>query len=151
MTDGDSIAQVTVVVLLLVLAVPALSTAYDYAGTPLSEEDTATVDYNNDTNLSVNSTLEGYSETITVTVNDNQLVGGTDYLYNSSAGSIDWQNTANTSSGDTATIEYQAYQRTGESELAWSVISPFFALFGLFALVASVRAIWTLTAEVWDL
>jgi len=151
MSDGDTIAQVAVVVLLLVLAVPALATAHEFAGTPLDYSETLTADYTSESPVSQNATVEGYSETVTITSGGQELVAGTDYRWNADAGTVNWLDTANTTSGDSATIEYQAYQRTGESALAWTVISPLMGLFGLFALISSVRAVWELTAEVWDL
>lgn len=151
MTDGDSIAQVAVVVLLLVLSVPTLATAHDYAGTPLDYSESLTVDYQNDSSVSENATLEGYGSDPTISVDGTTLVEGTDYRWNESAGTVDWRDTANTTDGDTAQIEYQAYQRTAETELAWMILSPFMALFGLFALTASVRAVWQYSAEVWGL
>jgi len=151
MSDGDTIAQVAVVVLLLVLAVPALATAHEFAGTPLDYSETLTVDYAAESAVSQNATVEGYSDTVTITSGGQTLVAGTDYRWDAANGTVNWLNTTNTTSGDSATIEYQAYQRTGESALAWTVISPLMGLFGLFALVSSVRAAWELTAEVWDL
>ncbi len=151
MTDGDSIAQVAVVILLLGLAVPALATAYDYAGTPMEYEESVTVDYANDSEVVENATLEGYGDDPTVTVDGVELVRGTDYLWNDSAGSIDWQNTSNTSDGDSARVQYAAYQRTGQTEAAWTIIAPFMGLFGIYGLTVSVRALWSFVAEVWDL
>jgi len=151
MTDGDTIAQVAVVLLLLVLAVPALATAHEFAGTPLDYEETLTVDYTSDSSVSENATVEGYSETVNISANGEQLTEGTDYRWNESAGTVTWLDTSATSDGDSATINYQAHQRTGETALAWTVISPLMGLFGLFALISSVRAVWELTAEVWDI
>ena len=151
MPDGDSIAQVAVVVLLLVLSVPTLMTAHDYSGTPLDYEESLTVDYANDSAVSENATVEGYGDESTIVVDGTALVRGTDYRWNATSGEIDWQDTANTTDGDSAQIEYQAYQRTTESSTAWSIIAPFMGLFGLFALLSSVRALWQLTAEVWEL
>jgi hypothetical protein len=151
MSDGDTIAQVAVVVLLLVLAVPALATAHEFAGTPLDYSETLTVDYTAESAVVENATVEGYSDTVTITSGGQTLAAGTDYRWNADDGTVNWLDTANTTSGDSATIEYQAYQRTGESALAWTVISPLMGLFGLFALISSVRAVWELTAEVWDL
>jgi len=151
MTDGDSIAQVAVVILLLVLAVPALATANELAGTPLEYSEQVTVDYSTDSSVSESATVEGYSETVTITADGTQLVAGTDYVWNDSAGTVDWQDTTNTTAGQTASIEYSAYQRTGETDLAWTVISPLMGLFGLFGLLVSIRALWSFVAEVWTL
>lgn len=151
MTDGDSIAQVAVVILLLGLAVPALGTAHDYAGTPFSYDETQTVDYGNVTAVSESSTAEGYGDSPTIVVDGTTLTENTDYAWNTSSGEVTWYNTTNTSDSDTAEIDYTAYQRTAESAAAWSIIAPLMGLFGLFGFVASVRALWQFTAEVWDL
>lgn len=152
MSDGDTIAQVAVVILLLSLSVPALATAYDYAGTPMDYEEEAAVDYNNTTFLSEEATVEGYSESITITTSNNkELVEGEDYEYNATAGEINWTDNANTNDGDTVEIEYSAHQRTAHTEMAWTVISPLLGLFGIFGVVVSVRALWSFVAEVWDL
>lgn len=151
MSDGDSIAHVAVVVLLLSLAVPALATAHEFSGTPLSYEEQLTVDYTNESVVSQNATSEGYGATPTIVVNGAVLVEDTDFRWSESSGTVTWLNSANTTEGDTADIEYRAYQRTQESSMAWSIIAPLMSLFGLFGLVASVRALWSHTAEVWTL
>lgn len=151
MPDGDTVTQVAVVILLLMLAVPALSTAYDYAGTPLEYDEQVTVDYGNETSVSENATLEGYSENVSIDSEGKQLTEGDDYEWNETAGTITWLNTANTNNGAPANITYGAYQRTAETEAAWTLISPFMALFGLFGVVVSVRALWSHVAEVFGL
>jgi len=151
MPDGDTIAQVAVVILLLSLSVPALATAYDYAGTPYEYTETATVDYTTDYQVAQNATAtEAYGETVTVVVDGAELTPGTDYEWNSTAGSVNWLNTSNTSSGDTATVTYDANQRTPQTEAAWTILMPFAGLFGLFGLVSTIRALWQYTAEVFD-
>lgn len=151
MTDGDSIAQLAVVILLLVLAVPALATAYDYAGTPFDQSEDLTVDYTDGSQVSANATLEGYDDPEIVTQDGTTLVEGDDYAFDESSGDVTWYNTSNTSSGDTVTAEFVAYQRTAETQLSWQIVAPLMSLFGLFALVVSVRALWQFIAEVWDL
>jgi hypothetical protein len=156
-TDGDSIAHVAVVILLLVLAIPALATAYQYAGTPFSYEETLTIDFNSTSNVSQSATFEGYSEGPKITAFQQPAKGGTvlvedtDYAWNSSTGTVTWFDTPNTSDGQEARIEYEAYQRTEVTEVAWMVIAPLMGLFGLYAILVSVRALWALTAELWDL
>jgi len=152
MPDGDTITQVAVVILLLALAVPSLATAYDYAGTPIEYEETATVDYTTAYSVTQSATVdERYRDAVTVTAGGTALVRGTDYRWNATSGNVTVLNTSNTTSGDAVDIEYAAFQRTGETVLAWQLVSPFMALFGLLGLVASVRAVWQLTTEVWDL
>jgi len=149
-TDGDSVAQLAVVVLLLMLSVPTLATAHELAGTPLEYEETATVDYAADYSVSQNATVEGYGETVTVTVDGQALNASEDYTWDEASGTLSFVNSSATTAGNTATVEYQAYQRTQETQTAWLLIAPFMGLFGLFSLVSAVRVLWSYTAEVFD-
>ena len=154
MPDGDTIAQVAVVILLLSLSAPALATAHDYAGTPYEYQDNLVVDYGSTTTVSEDATdAEAYSANITVvdTDNDKTLVEGDDYEWNAETGDITWLDTANTNDGDNVTVDSTAYQRTPQTQAAWTVLAPLMGLFGLFGFVSTVRAVWAYTAEVWDL
>jgi hypothetical protein len=150
MTDGDSVAQLAVVLLLLILAVPTLATAYERAGTPHAFEEQVTVEYSSTTTVSANATAEGYGTEPTITV-DGTVLNDSAYDWDASAGEITWYNTSQTTDGQQATIEYRAYQRTAETEAAWTVVSPLMGLFGLYGLVAAVRTLWSYIAEVWTL
>lgn len=151
-TDSDTIVQLAVVILLLGLAVPTLATAHSDAGTPFEFEDSVTVSYSGSVSVGATSTSEGYGGAPTlVNATGTTLVAGTDYSWDSDTGEISFQQTANTTSGESITITYRAYQRTDETELAWSLIAPFMGLFGLFGLLTSVRVLWGYVAEVWDL
>jgi len=151
-SDGDSIAQVAVVILLLSLAVPALATAHEYSGSPFEYSDSAAVDYNNTTSVSQPATAEGYSTNITITTENGKVLNaGEDYQWNDSTGDINWTDNVNTNDGEAVTVDYAAYQRTEESAMAWTIISPLMGLFGLFGFAVSVRALWGFTAELWDL
>lgn len=147
--DSDTITQLAVVILLLGMAVPTLGAAYSSAGSPVEYEDTAAIDYQTDTDLTADATSEGYAVD-KITANETTLTEGTDYEANLTAGSIDWLNTSTTSSGDTATIEYLATQRSAETETAYSIIAPLMGLFGVFALVTSVRVLWGYISEIWE-
>jgi hypothetical protein len=149
-TDGDSVAQLAIVVLLLMLAVPTLATAHELAGTPLAYEETATVSYTGDYTVSENATIEGYGETVTVTVDGQSLTATDDYTWDADTGTLSFVNSSATASGDDATIQYRAYQRTQETQTAWLLIAPFMGLFGLFSLVSAIRVLWSYTAEVFD-
>lgn len=152
MADGDSMAQAVVVILLLGLAVPALGTAHTYAGTPFEYEETLTVDYTDDSSVSENATVENYGTDPTLTNSSGtELVAGEDYDWNATSGNVTWFNTSNTTSGEAVDIEYQAYQRTDETAAAWTILVPLMSLFGLFGFVAAVRALWQVSAEVWEL
>ena len=151
MSDGDTVAQLAVVILLLGLAVPGLATAYDYAGTPIDYEQSATVDFASPTAVDETATVEGYGDEISVLVAGvGELEAGVDYRWDDESGEIEWFNSTATSSGQDVTIAYQAHQRTPETEMAWTIISPFFALFGIFGLVAAVRTLWSYIAEVFE-
>lgn len=149
-TDGDTIAQLAVVVLLLMLAVPTLATAHELAGTPIEYEEQVQIDYQNKSVVSQSSTVEGYSDNITVVDNGTVLQQDEDYRWNQSTGVINWENTQNSEDGDVVRVEYAAYQRTAETETAWLIIAPFMGLFGLFSLVSAIRVLWSYTAEVFD-
>lgn len=150
MTDGDSVAQLAVVLLLLILAVPTLATAYDRAGTPHAFEEQVTVDYSDSSSVDANATSEGYGTDPTITA-DGTVLNDSAYDWDASAGTITWYNTSQTSDGQQATIDYRAYQRTQETELTWTVVAPLMGLFGLFGLVAAVRTLWSTVAGVWEL
>jgi hypothetical protein len=151
MTDGDSVAQLAVVILLLVLAVPSLATAHEYAGTPIKYEQSATIDFSSDTAVDESATVEGYEEEIVVRTSEGDILQEYDaYRWDEEGGAVAWLNSTNTRDGQSVTIEYAAHQRTEETELAWTVISPFFALFGLFTLVVSIRTLWSYIAEVFE-
>ncbi len=147
--DSDSITQLAVVILLLGMAVPTLGTAYSAAGSPVEFTDTATIDYGTGYDLTASATEEGYAVD-QITANGSTLTAGTDYDANLTAGSIDWLNTSTTSSGDTASIEYRATQRSTETETAYTIIAPLMGLFGIFALITSVRVLWAYIAEIWE-
>jgi len=151
MSDGDTVAQLAVVILLLGLAVPGLATAHDYAGTPIEYEQAATISYSTPSSVSENTTVEGYGDDVVVVLDaGGELTENVDYRWDKTTGEVTWLNTTATSSGDAAIISYQAHQRTPETEMAWTIISPFFALFGIFGLVAAVRTLWSYIAEVFE-
>jgi len=149
-TDGDSVAQLAVVILLLMLSVPTLATAHELAGTPLEYEETTSVSYASDYSVAQNATVEGYSETVTVTVDGQTLNASDDYAWDASTGTLSFVNSSATTAGDDATVSYAAYQRTEETQTAWLLIAPFMGLFGLFSLVSAVRVLWSYSAEVFD-
>jgi len=63
---------------------------------------------------------------------------------------VNWINTTNTTSGDSATVTYDAHQRTPQTEAAWTILMPFAGLFGLFGLISTIRALWQYIAEVFE-
>jgi hypothetical protein len=151
MPEGDTVAQLAVVVLLLILAVPTLATAHDYAGTPFEHTETTTVDYSDSYGVQQNATdAERYGESVTVVVDGAEL-NDSAYEWDATSGTVSWSNTSATTDGDPASITYHAYQRTAETQLAWTIVAPFMAFFGLFAFVTAVRVLWGHIAEVWTL
>lgn len=151
MSDGDTVAQLAVVIILLGLAVPGLMTAYDFAGTPIEYEQSATVDVGGETDVEQNTTLEDYGEDVTVrTADGDELEVYRDYRWDDTNGTVSWLDSSNTTDGGSAKIVYRAHQRTAQTETVWDVISPLFVLFGLFTFVASLRTLWSSIAEVFD-
>lgn len=151
MSGGDTMSQLAVVILLLGLSVPGLMTAYDFAGTPIEYEQSATIDVNGETVVEEGATLENYGDEISVRASDGaELAPYRDYRWNETDGTVTWLNSSNTTDGESATITYEAHQRTVETETAWNILTPLFSLFGLFAFVASLRTLWSYLAEVFN-
>lgn len=150
--DRDSVAQLAVVVLLLSLAVPALSTAHATAGTPFEYEETATVSYTSDYTVTENATdAEGYGADPTVTnASGATLVEGVDYEWAANSGTLSFTNTSNTTAGEDATIRYTAHQRTVETQTAWSILAPFMGLFGLFGFYSAVRVLLGIATDAFE-
>jgi len=96
-----------VVVVALVLAMlPVLNGAFAESASQVRSIENTTVDYS--TNYTVNREPVVSYGTVTVTANGSQLVNGTDYQFTPENGTINWQNTATTSDGDAATVNYTA-------------------------------------------
>jgi len=150
--DRDSVAQLAVVVLLLSLAVPALSTAYATAGTPFAYEETAAVSYSDDYSVTENATdAEGYGTDPTVTnASGATLVEDVDYEWDANEGRLSFANTSNTTAAEDATIRYTAYQRTAETQTAWSILAPFMGLFGLFGFYSAVRVLLGIATDAFE-
>jgi hypothetical protein len=152
MSDGDTITQAAVVILLLALAIPALSTAHATAGTPIAYEETAVVSYSTGYAVNESATQERFGETVTVTVDGGgtTLTAGEDYRWDADAGELTWLNSSATASGESATLEYRAYQRTAETQAAWSLLAPFMGVFGLFGFYAAVRALLRIVDQAFE-
>jgi hypothetical protein len=150
MSDGDSIAQAAVVILLLMLAVPALSTAHASAGTPIEHEEVVTIDADGSYQVAENATSERYRDNVTISVNNQQLIRGQDFTWDDQTGTVSWINSSDVNTGATAEIQFTANQRTAETQAAWSIIAPFMGLFGLFSFYATVRALLRIVDQAFE-
>jgi hypothetical protein len=136
--------QVAVVALCLAVVLPALNIGFGNAAQQFAvANEPATVDYGSDT--TVDEEAYEYNETITATVNDNgdELEQGTDYLWNVSAGTIDWQNTAATADGDDVQLayDYRRHEQTAKNiERALAPIAPALGLLLLITVVGLLLA-----------
>lgn len=72
-----------------------------------------TVDYSQET--SVDEDGVDYDESVNVTADGQELEAGTDYEWSSTNGNVTWFDTAATSDGQEAFIDYTVYQVTGTS------------------------------------
>lgn len=92
-----------------------LTVAYEAGAYQHSVEDApATVNYSDPTQLDAPDRALNYSDTVTVTVDGATLDPGTDYEFSASNGTVTWLNSSNTSSGETALVDY-AYRAPSEN------------------------------------
>lgn len=134
-----SIWKVGALLLVAVVVLPTLSIAWSSGS--LSAQGVAnepiTVDYGTNTSVDNASAVE-YSDSVTITFNGSTLEAGTDYVWNATSGEVDWKNTAATTDGDTAHIDYTYYYRTEATTLIGGVIRPFGRVLALLLVAAIV-------------
>jgi hypothetical protein len=151
-----SVLPIIALVVLLVLFVPALSasmgsTAQSDAGDVAANVSGESITVNYDDPQTVAEDGDAYSETVTVRdENGTQLEAGTDYRWNDRTGAVEWLDTAETSDGETAEIDYQALDAPAESETSQEFLVPFTtALPWLLLFVAGLLAL-KLVDEGWS-
>lgn len=82
-----------------------------------------TVDYTDPVPVDERGTAYTYNETVQVyNSSDALLVEGTDYNWLASNGTVEWLDTANTTSGETASISYDYTAPPEENEAAFGII-----------------------------
>jgi len=111
--------------MLLAVAAVAFSPAF-VAGTDRNTavNESITVDYTQPVSVA-NDAVE-YGETATVYDADgNELAAGTDYSWNATAGNVTWQNTSQTTDGETAAITYDYRTADDQQRTTAGIVSIF--------------------------
>lgn len=113
---GDTKFGALVLILVLGFLVAVGPAALADGATPTAVEDESlTVDYDTESNVS-ESGLE-YGSNVTVQNSTGAtLQDGTDYEWDATAGNVTWINTSATSEGELATIDYEVEQVSNESK-----------------------------------
>lgn len=137
---NEAITKLVSVGAILVIGVLILGSVY--AATPVDtkfqDDEQVTIDFQNNTQLDPGEDVFEWGASSTVTVNNSSghtLTEGTDYEYYQSNGTIKWYNTADTSDGETATVDYE-YE--APKQMAQSVIGPLASSFDLGAVLPIV-------------
>jgi len=133
----------TVVVIALALAflVPVINVGYANATEQRVANESTTVDYSSNYTLGQQA-VDSYGE-LTVRANAAELTNGTDYVFhpNNGNGTIDWQDTAATSDGDPATLNYtyQVHdQGTEDQRQILATIGPWIGTLLLVAVAGTI-------------
>jgi hypothetical protein len=138
---ADTIWTVAVLMLGLALMVPLINGAFSAGAVPAVANETATIDFNTNYTLGEQDVTR-YND-LDIDANGSQLENGTDYIFrpDDGNGTVDWQNTAAISSGDTATVNYSFAAHDQTTETQRDIIGLFGPWIGLFALVAAAFTI----------
>ncbi|RLM53185.1 hypothetical protein DVK02_14950 [Halobellus sp. Atlit-31R] len=121
------------VLLLLVVAAPAVNVAYNTAGSPAPVvNESVTVAYDDRVAVAADGTR--YSESITVRADGDRLDRGTDYRWTATNGTIELLNTSATTSGQSAQVTYDVYERGAATE-AFATIFNFVGRAGFLVLL----------------
>lgn len=88
----------------LLVLLPAVNVAFADAAQSAAANESTTVDHSTNYTLGVTN-VEEYTA-LNVSANDTELTNGTDYLFDPSNATIDWQDTSATSDGDDAAVNY---------------------------------------------
>lgn len=133
----------TVVVIALALAflVPVINVGYANATEQRVANESTTVDYSSNYTLGQQA-VDSYGE-LTVRANAAELANGTDYVFHPDTGNgtIDWQDTAATSDGDAATVNYtyQVHdQGTEDQRRILATIGPWIGTLLLVAVAGTI-------------
>jgi len=113
-----------------------------------------TVETVSDEEMTVNYTVESSADAEyarnflnneTITDSDgNTLSEGTDYDWNTSNGNVTWYDTAETTSGETVTIDYAYNRPTEGTRLTFGIMKIFGGLLGILLFVVSVSVMYDL-------
>lgn len=127
-----------VVACALALVAPAVNVAYvEEAPQGFDASEETTVDYNQNYTLETNDPIA--YESLTATLDDGtELTEGSDYLFENSTGTLDWQDTSTTTDGDAVTVEYSFEDRSETTETQANLLRPLATVIGLLFLVVAI-------------
>jgi hypothetical protein len=134
-----SLWTVAVLACALVLAVPLVNAAAQTTGINESVSETATVDYTQNYTLA-NNDSQSFGELTVDNSSGVRLTNGSeaDYLFNRNDGTIEWDSTTKTSSGEVVTINYTYQDQTERQDAASSTLLAFGEFVGFLLLVAGM-------------
>lgn len=110
---------VVAIACVLALAVPVVNGGYTEA-VGADQNETATVDYQNDTTLNASGTEYVVKS---IQASSGQLVEGTDYVVDESAGTVDFQDTPATTDGETVDVFYEALQPDSDTQQGRDILA----------------------------
>lgn len=131
------------IALALALAVPAINIGFSQAAVADSATENTTIDYQTNYTLANDDPYEYTS--LNVSSNGSELEQGLDYLFNESEGTINWQNTAETSDGDDATVSYEYRDHDEQTTIQADILRMVSAPIGLLLLITALGYLVVLT------
>jgi len=134
-----SLWTVAVLACALALAVPLVNSAAQTTGINESVSETATVSYTQNYTLA-NNDSQSFGELTVDNSSGVRLINGSenDYVFNRTAGTISFDATTRTSSGEVVTINYSYQDQTERQDTASSTLLAFGEFVGFLLLVAGM-------------
>jgi Ca2+/Na+ antiporter len=143
--DQHSAWGFLVVLVLVVLAAPILQVTYAEATATVAVADEPhTVDYADPIEVTESGVAYGDSATVTVSTANNStrtLQPGTDYEWRPANGTVAFNSTGDTTSGQQAFVSYSYETRAAATDAVWTIMQTVLGLLGIYVLVAAVNAI----------
>jgi hypothetical protein len=143
--DQHSAWGFLVVLVLVVLAAPILQVTYAEATATVAVADEPhTVDYTGLIEVAETGVAYGDSATVTVSTANNStrtLQPGTDYEWRPANGTVAFNSTGDTTSGQQAFVSYSYETRAAATDAVWTIMQTVLGLLGIYVLIAAVNAI----------
>jgi Ca2+/Na+ antiporter len=143
--DQHSAWGFLVVLVLVVLAAPILQVTYAEATATVDVADEPhTVNYTDPVEVSESGVAYGDTATVTVETDNNTtrtLQPGTDYDWDATNGTVAFNSTGDTTSGQQASVSYSYETRAAATDAVWTIMQTVLGLLGVYVLVAALNAI----------
>lgn len=138
---STSVWEIAVIAVFLVLLLPGLNAAYsDATVTETIDNESLTVDYSVPADLEA-SDVVSYGNATVFNSTGAELAAGTDYDYDQSNGTVQFLNTANTTSGNTATVTYDYETRQDAAAGVATLLAPMGSILGWLLMAAALGAV----------